>query len=95
VVDRVQVAEVWIWNMLVGAVSWDEENRFAIFEFDPGFLEHGLDLSPIIMPIDEARRGAARFEFRRLSFETYKGLINWDKTEIPDGFSDVKPQEDG
>jgi len=23
------------------------------------------------------------------------GLINWDKTEIPDGFSDVKPQEDG
>jgi len=51
VVDRVQVAEVRIWNMLVGAVSWDEENRFAIFEFDPGFLEHGLDLSPIMMPM--------------------------------------------
>ncbi|MBC2694222.1 MAG: hypothetical protein HF982_02900 [Desulfobacteraceae bacterium] len=39
---------------LVGAVSWDEENRFAIFEFDPGFLEHGLEISPVMMPIDEA-----------------------------------------
>ena len=88
-VDRVQVAEVRIWNMLVGAVSWDEENRFAIFEFDPGFLEHGLDLSPIMMPIDEARRGAARFEFRRLPFETYKGLPGLLADALPDKFGNA------
>ena len=88
-VDRVQVAEVRIWNMLVGAVSWDEENRLAIFEFDPGFLKHGLDLSPIMMPIDEARRGAARFEFRRLPFETYKGLPGLLADALPDKFGNA------
>ena len=88
-VDRVPVAEVRIWNMLVGAVSWNEENRFAIFEFDPGFLEHGLDLSPIMIPIDETRRGATRFEFRRLPFETYKGLPGLLADALPDKFGNA------
>ncbi len=66
-VDRVDTAYVRLWGELVGAVAWGPEKGFATFEFDRKFLEKGLDLSPIKMPIIEARRGTARFEFRALS----------------------------
>jgi len=88
-VDRVHAAEVRIWNMLVGAVSWDTENRFAVFEFDPDFIEKGLDLSPIIMPIQKARRASRRFEFRRLPYETYKGLPGLLADSLPDRFGNA------
>ena len=69
-VTQVDTAYVHLWGMLVGAVSWDPNKGFATFEFDREFLEKGLDLSPLKMPIIEARRGTARFEFRTLSKET-------------------------
>jgi serine/threonine-protein kinase HipA len=72
--------------MLVGAVSWDPNKGFATFEFDREFLEQGLDLSPIKMPIIEARRGTARFEFRTLSKETYRGLPGMLADALPDRF---------
>jgi serine/threonine-protein kinase HipA len=72
--------------MLVGAVSWDPNKGFATFEFDREFLEKGLDLSPIKMPIIEARRGTARFEFRTLSKETYRGLPGMLADALPDRF---------
>jgi serine/threonine-protein kinase HipA len=72
--------------MLIGAVSWDPNKGFATFEFDREFLEKGLDLSPIKMPIIEARRGTARFEFRTLSKETYRGLPGMLADALPDRF---------
>jgi len=51
VVGVVDTAYVEIWGQLVGAVSWDTERGFATFEYAPSFLERGLDLSPLRMPI--------------------------------------------
>ena len=72
--DRVETAYVELWGMLVGAVAWDRERGFATFEFDRPFLERGLDLSPLRMPLADAQRGSARFEFRTLPAGTFRGL---------------------
>jgi len=85
-VDRVETAYVKLWGVLVGAVAWDRERGFATFEFDRPFLERGLDLSPLRMPVDEAQRGNARFEFRTLPARTFRGLPGMLADALPDRF---------
>jgi serine/threonine-protein kinase HipA len=77
-----------MWGSLVGAVAWDRDRGFATFEFDRPFLEKGLDLAPLEMPIAEARRGDARFEFRTLPKTTFRGLPGLLADALPDRFGD-------
>jgi serine/threonine-protein kinase HipA len=86
--DRVETAYVKMWGTLVGAVAWDRDRGFATFEFDRPFLEMGLDLAPLEMPIDEARGGNARFEFRTLPKATFRGLPGLLADALPDRFGD-------
>jgi serine/threonine-protein kinase HipA len=86
VLNRVDIAYVRIWGMLVGAVSWDPDKEFAAFEFDRKFLEKGLDLSPLKMPIAGARRSTARFTFGTLPKRTFKGLPGLLADALPDNF---------
>ena len=72
--------------MLVGAVSWDPEKEFATFEFDRKFLEKGLDLSPLKMPISEAIGGTAKFEFPTLPKNSFRGLPGMLADALPDKF---------
>jgi len=75
------------WSALFhGIQTRASQQGFATFEFDREFLEKGLDLSPIKMPIIDARRGTARFEFRTLSKETYRGLPGMLADALPDRF---------
>lgn len=85
-VSKVDHAYIWLWEMLVGAVSWDPDKEHAIFEFDRTFLEKGLDLSPLKMPIAEALRGTAKFEFRTLPKRTFRGLPGMLADALPDKF---------
>lgn len=85
-VATVDTAYVHIWGMLVGAVSWDQDREYATFEFNRKFLEKGLDLSPLKMPVAQARRGAAKFEFRTLPERTFKGLPGMLADALPDNF---------
>lgn len=82
----VDVAEVKIWGDRVGAVVWDDARGFASFEFDPKFLEKGLDLSPITMPIAGAISGNSIFNFPRLNFQTFMGLPGLLSDSLPDKF---------
>lgn len=36
---------------IVGAVSFDTEKGLGSFEYDPGFVKKGVELSPIKMPL--------------------------------------------
>lgn len=85
-VDKVETAYVKLWGMLVGAVSWDPEKELATFEFDRKFLEKDLDLSPLKMPIAEARIGTAKFEFPTLPKDTFRGLPGMLADALPDKF---------
>lgn len=85
-VANVDTAYVKLWGMLVGAVAWDRERGFAIFEYEKTFLDKGLDLAPLKMPLVEARRGSAKFEFRTLPKRTFKGLPGMLADALPDRF---------
>lgn len=84
--ENTDTALIKIWNETVGAVLWDRLRGFATFEYDPGFPNKGLDLSPRMMPLHEALTGNTIFEFRTLSRETFMGLPGLLADSLPDKF---------
>ncbi len=80
------VAFVNIWNKRVGAVSWNNNTGIATFEFGPDFLKEGIELSPIIMPVEKTARGNRIFSFPNLSNMTYKGLPGMLADSLPDRY---------
>lgn len=85
-VDRVETALVRLWGEPVGAVSWLAEQGYGLFEFEPAFLQRGLDISPIHMGLDVARSGDGLFSFSALSRETFLGLPGLLADALPDKF---------
>jgi serine/threonine-protein kinase HipA len=80
------VAKVNIWSDFVGAVAFNESTGYTAFEFDSNFLKKGLDLSPLIMPLNEFQRSKKIFSFPSLNKETYKGLPGLLADSLPDRF---------
>lgn len=67
-----------IWNHRVGAILWDESKNVGFFEFDKDFVKLPFDLSPIMLPIKDARKGRRVYSFPFLNPETFKGLpVYW------------------
>ncbi len=84
-----QVSEVKIWGNLVGAVAWDEERSYAIFEYDPKFKQLGWDLSPLKMPITDNRNQYSFPELRQdknSEYDTFKGLPGLLSDALPDKY---------
>jgi serine/threonine-protein kinase HipA len=44
---EIPVIKIYIWNHFVGALSWDDERGYAMFQYDEQFPKLGLDLSPL------------------------------------------------
>ena len=74
-------AEVKLWGTSIGAVSLDEQNKTASFEYNPSFIQSGIQLSPVVMPL---KKGI--FRFPDLPYETYHGLPGLISDSIPDKF---------
>ncbi len=49
------VVMVRLWGMPVGYLSWDKKANVAVFEYDPEFVEKGLDIAPFTMSIYSPR----------------------------------------
>ncbi|MCY7295608.1 type II toxin-antitoxin system HipA family toxin [Alteromonas sp. a30] len=69
---------------VVGAVSFDTEKGLGSFEYDPGFIKKGVELSPIKMPL--ANR---IYSFPELDFNTFKGLPGLIADSLPDDFGNA------
>lgn len=82
----IKTAYVNIWNKRVGAVAWNEDDGTASFEYDPDFIETGLDVSPIMMPLGESRN--YRFAEHRNS-STFKGLPGMLADVLPDKYGNA------
>jgi serine/threonine-protein kinase HipA len=80
----VQVANVLLWGNLIGAVSWNEEQNVAAFEFTPEFQKSGIELAPIAMPL-----GPNIYSFPELKRETYYGLPGMLADSLPDRFGNL------
>ncbi len=49
------VVMVKLWGMPVGYLSWDKKVDLAVFEYEPEFLDKGLDIAPLTMSINSPR----------------------------------------
>lgn len=81
----VNLANVILWDKLVGAILWDEAREVASFEMDAAFVRQGLDIAPLTMPLQSASKGAI-FQFAALPKETYQGLPGLLADALPDRF---------
>lgn len=76
-------AEVFLWGTRVGVVSYEENEKYARFEYDKNFISRGIELSPIVMPLNNRI-----YSFPNLNKETFKGLPGLLAESLPDRFGD-------
>lgn len=77
----VVASKVYLWDTLVGVVFWDVRYNTASFEYDPSFLQSGLPIAPLTMPL---RAGV--FQFPELNSDTFMGLPGVLADSLPDAF---------
>ena len=78
----VDVARVRMFGFIVGTFRWDERYQVAQFEYDRGFLGHGIEPSPIMMPVREGRV----YSFAGLNRDTFMGLPGMLADSLPDTY---------
>lgn len=78
------IAEVRLWDRTIGAVSLEDDQDVASFEYDPAFAQSGIEVSPVVMPLSSR---IYRFpELSRLVFHGLPGLLS---DSLPDKFGNA------
>lgn len=75
------LAEVWLWGSRIGVVSLVDDDPTASFEYDRGFLERGIEVAPLQMPL-----GRRVYRFPSLSEEGFSGLPGLLADSLPDRY---------
>lgn len=78
------LAEVRLWGKTIGAVSLQEGEDVASFEYDAAFAQSGIQVAPIVMPL--SRRV---YRFPELSRPTFLGLPGLLADSLPDKFGNA------
>jgi serine/threonine-protein kinase HipA len=81
------LAEVWLWDKLVGALAWIPATATATFEYTPEWMSKGAQIAPLHMPIHT--KGQHIFQFPQLNPDTYKGLPACFADTLPDDFGNA------
>jgi len=81
------LAEVWLWDKLVGALAWAPDTATATFEYTPGWVKTGVQIAPLRMP--SQADGTRIFHFPQLNRDTYKGLPACFADTLPDDFGNA------
>jgi serine/threonine-protein kinase HipA len=79
--QKMSELEVGAWGRRVGAVTCRPNSPVATFRYDPEFLDSGIEISPLVVPLSEAPH-----EFGGLRFETFRGLPGVLADSLPDKF---------
>ncbi|MCC7454087.1 MAG: type II toxin-antitoxin system HipA family toxin [Crocinitomix sp.] len=80
-------AFITLWGQRVGAVSWNSETRLGAFQYEKEFLVSGLDLSPLLMPLE---KGDVIYEFQEnRNLSTFKGLPGLLADILPDKYGNA------
>ena len=77
------VVKVKLWEMTVGYLSWDKKAGVAVFEYELSFLEQGLDIAPLTMPIN-APRSQKQLPWTGYKDKLYQGLPPMIADSLPD-----------
>ena len=79
------IAKIYLWDLYVGALNWDEAGQVGEFEYAPEFVRSGLEISPLHMPL----RADYTYAFPGLNRETYKALPAIFADSLPDDFGNA------
>jgi serine/threonine-protein kinase HipA len=80
----VTTATVRLWGSTIGAVSLAEGEPTAVFQYDPAFLSSGIEVAPLVMPLD-----ARRYAFPGLGQAAFHGLPGLLADSLPDRFGNA------
>jgi len=78
------VGEVKLWGKTIGAVSLQDGEDVAAFEYDSAFAQSGIQIAPVTMPL--SRRV---YRFPELSRQTFLGLPGLLADSLPDRFGNA------
>lgn len=78
------LAEVMLWDTKIGTVMLPDNSNIAIFRYDRDFLNSGIEVSPITMPLS-----TRQYSFAGLSYETFRGLPGLLADSLPDKFGNA------
>jgi serine/threonine-protein kinase HipA len=77
----VTFSEVRLWGRTIGAVSMADAGAHARFQYDPAFVQSGIEVAPITMPLDRRI-----YTFPALAIGTFHGLPGLLADSLPDRF---------
>ena len=77
-------ARVILWGRLIGAVTWVDNRDIGVFQYEPDFVNSGIQISPIVMPLREFP-----YEFPSLPRNTFMGLPGLLSDSLPDKFGNA------
>jgi len=80
------IAEVKLWGRTIGAVSLEEVNGVASFEYDRAFAQSGFQVAPLMMPLAPDNRV---YRFPDLPPQTFHGLPGMLADALPDKFGNA------
>lgn len=77
----VTTVDVYLWGELIGVAMWNEPRGYASFQYTPEFINKGIEVSPIVMPLSNRV-----YSFPELSSKTFLGLPGLLADALPDQF---------
>lgn len=77
-------AEVILWGTRIGIIHQDIAKPYAAFEYDKDFVNSGIELSPLRMPL-----GKNIYEFPTLTEEPFYGMPGLVADSLPDRFGNA------
>jgi serine/threonine-protein kinase HipA len=83
------ILNVVLWGKEVAAVVWDVEKEYATIEFYESYVKEGLNIAPIMMPLEDIVRGERLFSFPAHKGKTFKGLPGILADSLPDDYGNT------
>src|ERR1700722_367032 len=75
------VTEVRLWGRTIGALSLEDGERTAAFQYAPAFARSEIQLAPLLMPLS-----AQIYQFPALPYRSFHGLPGLCADSLPDRF---------
>jgi len=77
-------ADIILWGNTIGSLAWDADRQLALFEYASDFLDSGIQLAPLTMPLQKQV-----YTFPELARESFHGLPGMLADALPDRFGNL------
>ena len=77
----INTAEVYLWGTRIGIIHQDKDKNYISFEYDKRFLDSGIEVSPLKMPLS-----GRVFSFPELAGNAFHGAPGLVADSLPDKF---------